>query len=390
MYSSKKISVAVLGSTGSVGRTTLKIISKHKKKFDIRLLVCNSNIKLFKKQILKFCPKYAYINQFNSRYLIKKLNLKSNTIILNDFDSLKKKFIKSKIKKTVLGISSVDGLDYAFLFAKLSNELLIANKESIICGGKLLIKEAKKNKCKITSIDSEHYCLSKLLKNTNLKKINRVYLTASGGPFLEKSKSFKNKVPISVAINHPNWSMGKKISIDSATMVNKILEVMEAHILFNIPFSKIKIKIHKESLVHSMVIMKNGLTNILAHDTSMIIPIRNSLFDEQYYDQSNNYFNNHFSFILSFDEKKLKNFDIFLISNKIFKLGHKAWILFNVVNDVLVNKYLNKEIFFNDIVFKLIKVFSRKSIIMHCKKKIRTISDIKKTINFGKKIATYL
>ena len=387
MYTKKKISVAILGSTGSIGTSALKIISKYQKKFSIKLLVCNSNIKLFKKQILKFSPKYAYINDANCKDVLKKLNLKSKTIIINDFSSLQKKFEKLKIDKTVLGISSVDGLDYAFLFAKFSNEILVANKESIICGGKLLLKEAKKNHCIITSIDSEHYCLGKLLINKNINQIDRIYLTASGGPFLGKSKSYQNKASVSAAIKHPNWSMGQKISIDSATMVNKILEIIEAHILFDLPFSKIKIKIHRESLVHAIVVMKNGLINIIAHDTTMTIPIRNALFDDLYYHQRINCFNKKLFLRLTFDEKMLSHFDIILISNKIFKSGHRAWILFNVINDCLVNKYLNKVIFFNDIVIKLIKVFSKRSVMVYCKKKIKTFSDIKKTINFGKQIA---
>ena len=384
---STKQRIAIFGSTGSVGCATLNIISKYPNLFKVDLLVCENNFLKIAHQANKFSPKYILVNNKKSLSNINKKNLKANISILRDYSELEKIFFKKKkFDKVILCVSSFSGLKYVFSAIKYSKEILIANKESIICGGRILLKEAKKHNCKITSIDSEHYCLSEILKNEKLSKINSVYLAASGGPFLNKEKKFYNKSLIKDVIKHPNWKMGKKISVDSATMVNKIFEIIEAHVLFNIPFDKIKIKIHKESLIHSAVILKDGLVKIIMHDTSMIIPIRNCLFNQKFNFQKKNFFTNTPDFSLNFNESLIKKFEIVHFALKIIKLGHRSWILFNVINDKLVEKFLKKEIFFYQITKNLIKIFKNKSIILYCKTKIRNLSDIHNTINYAEKI----
>ena len=175
---------------------------------------------------------------------------------------------------------------------KLSKKLLIANKESIICGWQLLRSNAKKYKSKIIPLDSEHYSISKLIENHHISEIKKIYLTASGGPFLDYSPRQLKKVKPQDALKHPKWKMGKKITIDSSTLMNKILELIEAQRIFNIPNNKIDILIHPNSLVHAIVQFKNGLTKILYHETSMIIPIANAIFDKglnikKYYKKDN-------------------------------------------------------------------------------------------------------
>jgi len=381
---STKQKIAIFGSTGNIGSEALNIICKYPSLFDIELLVCESNYLKILKQANKFSAKYIYVSNKDSFSKINKKNLESNVNILRDFDELVKIFLKKKkIDKVILSVSSFSGLKYAFSAIKFSKEILIANKESIVCGGNILLKEAKKYNCKITSIDSEHYCLSEILKNEKKSTINSVYLTASGGPFLNKKKVFTNKSSIKDVINHPKWKMGKKISVDSATMVNKIFEIIEAHVLFNIPFDKIKIKIHKESLIHSAVIFKDGLVKIIMHDTSMIIPIRNCLFNKKFLFQKKNFFSSTSNFSLSFDETLIKNFKIVYFALDVIRLGHRAWILFNIINDKLVEKFLKKEIFFYQITKNLIKIFSNKSIILYSKIRIKNLSDIYTTINYA-------
>ena len=168
-------------------------------------------------------------------------------------------------------------------------------------------------------------------------------------------------------------------------MVNKINEVIEAHVLFGIPFAKIQIKIHPQSVIHSIVILKNGLVNIIGHDTTMEIPIRNSLFDNNFYSQENNLFNNKQKITFSFDEQKLKEFPIFKIANTIFKRGHVGWILFNIFNDFLVNKFLKKEIFFYQITSNLLKLYSLSSVKKMCLNKIKSLSDIENMMRIGLK-----
>lgn len=384
MYIKKK-KLAILGSTGSIGQTSLKIISNYSKYFDIDLLVCNKNEKVILSQIKKFLPKKVYIENMIVRQKIKsKINNKIKVEFLESFNDLKKKYLKkNKLDKVIVGISSIEGLKYSFEFVKYSKEILLANKESLVCGGKVLINRAKFYNCKILPIDSEHYCIAEILKYEKLKNVNFVYLTASGGPFLGKNKNIIAKSSVEQVTKHPNWLMGKKISVDSATMSNKIFEIIEAHVLFDIPTEKLKIKIHKESLVHSAVLFNNGLVKLIMHDTTMKIPIINSLLDNIPKLSKKNFFKDNKNFQISFDETNLSNFLIISLGMKILKLGHTAWILFNVFNDYYVKNFLNKKIFFYQIEKNLIKIFSNKRIIYYCKNKIRNTKDIMNTIEFA-------
>ena len=376
MTSTKKIKIAILGSTGSIGKVSLNVISKYKYLFDIQLLVCNTNYETILVQISKFFPRYVYVENDRVRERLKAIKFKK-TIIIDNMKIFFNKYNKnSKLDKTILGISSFDGLSYAFNFLKYTKELLIANKESIICGGNLLLKKASQNNCKILSIDSEHYCISQTISNDDKSNIDSIYLTASGGPFLNKPKSFYMKSSIKNVIKHPRWSMGKKISVDSATLVNKIFEMIEAHILFKIPISKIKIKIHPESLVHSSVVYKNGLVKMIMHNTSMTIPIRNVLLNNKSLDQTRNFFKIEKNFTLNFNETNLKQFKILETGLNVINLGHTSWIMFNVINDLLVQKFLDNKIFFHEIVDNLIKFFKKKSTLLFCKFKIKNYNDI--------------
>lgn len=378
MFFKKKI--AVIGCTGSIGKTTLDIVKLYPNFFKVELLICDKSYEDLIKQIKIFSPKYVFINNLIAKVKFRKFFSNNKINLIDDLDSfVKKKFMFDKI---ILGVSSIEGLKYAFKFVNHAKEILIANKESIVCGGNVLLKEANKFNCKINSIDSEHYCLSQLISNVDLSTIDSVYLTASGGPFLGKKNYQKSS--INNVIKHPTWKMGKKISIDSATMVNKIFEIIEAHVLFGLPFKKIKIKIHKQSLVHACVVHTNGIVNAVMHNTSMDIPIRNSLFDNKYYNQKKNFFKSKKNIKIDFDETSLCQFKILKLLSRIIKLGHSSWILFNVINDILVKKFINNEIYFYEIEKKLINFFSKQSINVYCKKtRIKTYYDIEKVINFG-------
>ena len=386
----KKLNIAVVGSTGSVGKTSLKIFKEYKSKFNIELLICDQNLKEITKQIKLYDPKYVFVNNENAYKAIKLKNFKKKIFFFNNFSYFKKNF-KSKLDKVILGIPGIAGLKFAFFFTEKSKEILIANKESLVCGASILLRKAKANNCKITSIDSEHFCINQLINNNNLNEIDTVFLTASGGPFLNKKEKSYLKAGIEEVTNHPRWNMGGKISVDSATMCNKIFELIEAHVLFDIPIDKLKIKIHKESLIHSAIIFKSGLVQMIMHDTTMVIPIRNSIFENKFNGQLNNLFKSKNNIELNFDEKKLSKFKIIKTGYKVLGMGHSAWLLFNVINDNLVNKFLNKKIFFYEIVSNLVKIFNQKNIILYCKKtRVKSIADINKVINYGNLIANKL
>jgi 1-deoxy-D-xylulose-5-phosphate reductoisomerase len=248
-----KKKICILGSTGSIGKTTLEIISKNKKDFDVVLLSGNNNVKLLIAQAKKFKPLYIYSANFYFKKNLKSFCKNNNIYLIDDLNLL----TKIKFDITVAAISGIAGLIPTINIIKFSKKILIANKESIICGWKFILKELKKYDCHFTPIDSEHFSINNLIKNSNINTIKDIYLTASGGPFFKKRVNLNNVTP-SQAANHPNWSMGIKISIDSANLMNKVLEVIEASLIFNLPINKFKIVIHPQSLIHAIIEFKNG------------------------------------------------------------------------------------------------------------------------------------
>jgi len=354
-----KKKIAILGSTGSIGKTTLNIIKKDKKNFDIVLLTTNNNFKEILKQVKEFKVKKLVINN-TKYYLDLKKKLKNKKInIYNNFESFNKKFNK-KIDYTMCAISGLAGLKPILDSIKFSKKIAIANKESIICAWNLIQKELKKNKTSFVPVDSEHFSIWSLIKNTNTEMIDKIIITASGGPFLNWQLKKIKKVSPAVAIKHPNWSMGKKISIDSATMMNKVFEVIEAQRIFNLDKSKFKILIHPKSYVHAIIKFKNGLTKILIHDTNMKIPIFNTLYQNTTTTIKSNKLNLSSLNNLSFNEVNLLKFP----SVKILKMIPKKISLFETVlvsaNDELVDLFLNKKIHFMKIYLIIKKILNLK------------------------------
>ena len=372
-----KTNIAILGSTGSIGKTTINIIKKNKKNYNICLLSTNKNTKEILKQANFFNVKNIIItdkenfNKFKNDQNNKKLN------IYNNFDELNKIF-KKKIDYTMSSISGLDGLEPTLKIIKHTKKIAIANKESIICGWNLINKEIIKNSTVFIPVDSEHFSIWSLLNKEKNDQIDEVIITASGGPFLNYPiKKFNNITP-SMAIKHPNWSMGKKISIDSATLMNKVFEIIEAQRIFNIKINKFKIMIHPDSYIHAIIKFKNGLIKLLAHETSMSIPIYNSLYANQ--DK------------ISLKTKKI---DYSLLNNLNFKKPDNrkfpsTRILRNIknsctlyetavvsANDQLVSLFLQKKIKFIDINKYLIKILNDKQIILLKKKKPSNYKDIR-------------
>ena len=306
-----KKKISILGSTGSIGKTSLKIISKKRKLFDINILVANRNYKEICKQIVKFKPKKFIVIDKNTYLKVKKFAKKKKTKIFLNINT--NNFLK-KDDIAISAIPGIAGLNLTIYFAKNSKKILIANKESIICGWDLLLKTIKKYKTKLLPIDSEHFSLLKLLENSDNEKIKKIYITASGGPFFKFKKNIKNIKPKD-ALHHPKWSMGKKISIDSATMMNKVFELTEAEKLFPHIKNKIEILIHPQSLVHAIVVYENGLSKMLYHQPDMIIPISNAIFDSKI--NIKDFYNKKIEFNnLEFYEVNKKNFFPFSILPK--------------------------------------------------------------------------
>ena len=352
-----KKKIVILGSTGSIGKQTLELIQKDKKNFDVVLLSTNENIREISKQVKLFNPKYLIITNFKKFNLFREKNKKIK--IFNNYDCFKKVFSK-KVDYVMSSISGFEGLQPTIEIIKHTKLIAIANKESIICGWSLIHKELMKNKTKFIPIDSEHFSIWSL-SNNKYEDIDEIYITASGGPFLNKTrKSLKFVKPVH-AIKHPRWSMGKKISIDSATMVNKVFEIIEASKIFNFSIKKIKILSHPDSYVHAIVKFKNGLTKILIHDTNMKVPIFNSLFSSE----------SEVIYSENLDIKKLNNLNLNKINLKqfpalkiinLFSFNNNSLLETVLVsaNDELVDLFLKNKINFLDITKKLMIILGLK------------------------------
>jgi 1-deoxy-D-xylulose-5-phosphate reductoisomerase len=374
-----KKKIAILGSTGSIGKSTFEILKKDKNNFDIILLTTNNNYKEILKQAKEFKVKNLVINN-KKHYTSLKRKFKNKKInIYNNFDSFNKKF-KSKIDYTMCAISGLAGLKPTLASIKFSKKIAIANKESLICAWNLIQKKILKYKTKFIPIDSEHFSIWSLLNGSNNSNIEEVIITASGGPFLKLPlKKFKKIKPKS-AVNHPNWKMGNKISIDSATLMNKVFEVIEAQRIFNIDLNKFKIFVHPSSYVHSIIKFNNGLTKILVHDTNMIIPIFNSIYDGNVKKIKSKKLDMLTLNNLKFTKPDVKRFP----SLKILKMITKKNTLFETVlvtaNDQLVDLFLEGKINFLDITIFLKKILRMK---IFLKYKKRSPKNYKELINLS-------
>ena len=379
-----KKKIAILGSTGSIGSTSLNIFSKNKKNFSIILLSANSNYSVICNQIKKYRPKFFIINDINVFEKVKKKYKNYKIQILNNFSEINLKKIKFDI--TISSIVGIAGLYPTIKFITHSKKLLLANKETIICGWHIIKKLSKKNNTKIIPIDSEHYSIEELTKNSKDEDIEKIFLTASGGPFLNKSlKSFKSIRAVDAA-KHPKWKMGKKISIDSSNLMNKVLEVIEAYRIFPFNPKKFEIIIHPQSLIHAIVLFKNGQTKFLYHETDMRIPIANAIYENNF-DLKNILYPKK-NIIKRFEGLKFKKLDkkrfpiVTLLSK--YSSNYSGPIILNASNEVLVSKFIDGEISFKSIYIYLKAVLRHKDYKKYAIKRSPNLNEIYEIDNWAR------
>ena len=368
--------IAIFGSTGSIGKSLINIVKKNKKNFKIELLTTNKNYKELIKQIKIFKTKNVIITDKKSFIIVKKILINKNINVYNNFNNLNKIFKNKKIDYTMCAISGFEGLRPTIDVIKFTKVIAIANKESIICGWNLIKKKLLKYKTKFIPIDSEHFSIWSLIGESRNINFEKIYLTASGGPFRTYPlNQFKNITP-KEALKHPNWLMGKKISIDSATMMNKVFEIIEAKKIFDLDYKQLQILIHPQSYLHAIVKFNNGLTKFLVHDTNMTIPIFNSI----------NFDNRKILLSKPLNLKILNNLSLenvnkirFPLVKVIDKLTNFDSLFDTVVvcaNDLLVSKFLNGDIKFIDISKILLKILSLKEFKKYKKIQPKKINDI--------------
>ena len=339
-----KKNVVILGSTGSIGSETIKLFKNDKKNFSIKLLSTNKNISKVYKQAIYFNVKNVIIKDYLSYVKAKKKFKQSNIKFHNSFSIIDKIFDKKKIFYTMISIVGLDGLDPTLRMIKYTNNIAIINKESLICAWNIISKYLTQYKCNFYPIDSEHFSIFSLLNGKFQNRIDKVFITASGGPFLNFSNTKLSKVTLEQSLNHPNWSMGKKISIDSSTMMNKLFEVIEAKKIFNLSYNKIKILIHPKSYVHGMVKFKNGLTKLLIHDPRMIIPIHNSIYFNENKDLKSNKIDFKALNNLNFQNVDYKKFPLLKLLNKLPEKDSLFETVLVTINDYFVLAFLKKKL----------------------------------------------
>ncbi len=377
-----KKNIIILGSTGSIGKTSLSAINNNKN-YKVCLLSTRSNVKKLYKQALQYDVKKVIIedkisfNRYKNNFKKKKIN------VYLGHDNLNKIF-KKKIDFCINSISGIEGLFPTLKIIPFTKNILIANKESIICGWDLIQKNLQKYKTNFIPIDSEHFSIWNLIKNEEKENIEKVILTASGGPFLKKKiKNISNIKPIE-ATRHPKWKMGKKISIDSSTMMNKIFEFIEAKKIFNLSNKEIDILIHPNSFVHAIIYFKGNLIKFLAHDTSMKIPISNALGIKDRINR--NSFSNKLKYLndLNFEIPKIKTFPLLKILKLIPNKSSYFETILITLNDELVFKYLKGKINYISIQLNLLKLIKKPYFKRFYKLKPKNIYDIKNMIMITK------
>ncbi len=345
-----KRKIVILGSTGSIGKQTLDIIKNYPDEFEVIGLGGWENINLLKEQIIAFKPKISVVkNEHLANNLKKELNNFNKTKIYWGIDGLIKISTLEEVDMVVVAITGIASLVPTFEAIKHRKKIALASKEAMVVAGELLTREAKVRNTIILPIDSEHSAIFQCLKNEPKNNIEKIILTASGGPLYNLTTSALKDVSVEDALNHPNWKMGKKVTIDSATLMNKGLEVIEARWLFGIPTDKIEIVIHPQSYVHSMVQFIDGtiLAQLSEHD--MKISIQFALFYPER--ANNNYTRLDFTRIsqLTFKKPNFSKFSCIKLAYKALDINGTMPAVLNGANEIAVNAFLNKQINITDI-----------------------------------------
>ena len=374
--------IVILGSTGSIGSSLINIIKNDQSEFKIELLTVNKNYKKLIKQIKTFNVKNVIITNEKSYLTAKKLLKKTNVNIYNNFNSIKKIFKNKKIDYTMSAISGFDGLKPTLDIIKFTNTIAIANKESIICGWSLINKKIIKYKTKFIPIDSEHFSIWSLINSVENKNLEKVYITASGGPFRKLPLNQFKYITPHTALKHPNWTMGKKISIDSATMMNKVFEIIEAKKIFNFRYEQLEILIHPKSYLHAIVKFTNGLSKLLVHDTNMTIPIFNSVYPGHVKSIKSNPLNINVLNNLNLGKVDKKRFPAIKIISKLVNKDSLFETVIVSANDALVYNFIKHKIKFNDISKILLKIIDLQEFTKLKKVTPKNVEEVSKLANY--------
>ncbi|OBR94733.1 MULTISPECIES: 1-deoxy-D-xylulose-5-phosphate reductoisomerase [Clostridium] len=343
--------ISIIGATGSIGTQTLDVLRKQKGDFQLIGISANSSIDKLLHIIDEFNPKYAVLTEKESYLKLKDIfsNKKSNTKILFGVDGLNTIASLPEVDMVVTSVVGMIGLVPTIKAIRAKKDIALANKETLVVGGELVTKLSQENNVKIFPVDSEHSAVFQCLQGNNFDEVANLILTASGGPFRGKTKDQLSQVTVKEALNHPNWSMGKKLTIDSATLMNKGLEVIEAHFLFNLPYENIKVVVHPQSIVHSMVEYRDGSVMAQLATADMRLPIQYALNypkrKEAVIDKLDFYSVGN----LSFEKPDTDTFKPLKLAYQAGKTGGTMPAILNCANEEAVSLFLANKINFLDI-----------------------------------------
>jgi len=342
--------ITLLGSTGSIGVTTLKVVKAHSERFSIVCLGAGKNIRLLVQQILSFKPKVVCVQDRQSAQdLMEALPAQGKPRVLWGTDGFVEISTLEETDTVVSAMTGAAGLVPTYEAIKASKEIALANKETMVMAGRLIMKEARRRGVSVIPIDSEHSAVLQCLQGHNKKDVLRIILTASGGPFHQLDTDNLSQVTPSDALDHPNWEMGPKVTIDSATLMNKGLEVIEAQWLFDIPLERIKILIHPQSIVHSMVEYRDGSVIAQMGIPDMTIPISYALSYPHHLENSLPPLDLTKVGPLTFQEPDFKKFKCLSLALEAAKIGGSMPTVLNASNEVAVEAFLKRKISFLDI-----------------------------------------
>lgn len=337
--------ITIFGSTGSIGESTLNVIRENPDLFQVVTLVAGKNIEKLMEQIQEFKPQNVYIMAEEDASKIK--GLYPSLRVYHGEEGLEEISQLTDFDISVSALVGVAGLKPTYNMIKNGKTVALANKEVLVAGGKLIMDTARKNKATLLTVDSEHSAIMQCLQGEKQNKIDKILLTASGGPFFDKE--ITDVITVEQALNHPTWKMGAKVTIDSSTMMNKGFEVIEAKWLFDVEPSQIQVVVHRKSIVHSMVQFQDGTIMANLGPKSMQIPIAYAL----------NYPNrlaNHIEKIdlfeiaqLNFEKPNLEKFQCLQLAFEAIEKGHSYQVVLNAANEVLVDAFLNKKIAYTQI-----------------------------------------
>lgn len=340
----KPKNIVILGSTGSIGEQALEVVREHPDQFRILALTCNSSWEKLAEQVKEFSPLYALVGDKQYAKPLKKECADNNSKILGGCENLSYLATLSEADVILNSLVGYAGFEPTIESLKAGKKVALANKESLVVGGGMINELIKENRDKLIPVDSEHSAMLQCLVGEPIESIEKLIITASGGPFRTWSKEQMKEITVDDALDHPNWSMGAKITIDSATMMNKGLEIIEAHWLFDMPLSKIEAVVHPQSVIHSVVTFKDGSSKAQLGPPTMKVPILYALTYPDRYELNAPRLDWSSAFDLTFEPVDHDRFPCLKLALDAAKEGGLAPAILNAANEVAVQRFLKKEI----------------------------------------------